>query len=142
MSPIARLPSALGLSLSLGLITAASTGLQAQELNCANPVSQAEMTGCAARAYEAADVELNVHYKAARAVLREADQYLAPDEIPGADLLRDAQRAWIPYRDAACTAESLVARGGTLQNQLYFLCLERLTRQRTEDLRLIAEVQP
>lgn len=112
----------------------------AQALNCSNPVSQVEMTGCAARAYEAADGDLNATYRLARSVVRRwdaADPALTPsNEV----MLRDAQRAWIPFRDAACAAESNLARGGTLQNMIYYICLERLTRARTEDLRIIGEV--
>ena len=52
----------------------------------------------------------------------------------------DAQRAWIVFRDQACEAESLLARGGTMQPQLFHVCLARLTRQRTEDLRIFGEV--
>ena len=60
---------------------------------------------------------------------------LKPGEVPAEETLRNAQRAWIPFRDRACEAESLAARGGTMQNQLYLMCLTRLTTRRTEDLR-------
>jgi uncharacterized protein YecT (DUF1311 family) len=54
-------------------------------------------------------------------------------------MLRDAQRAWIPFRDAACAAEAQIARGGTAMGFVTLLCLDRLTRARTEDLRIFAQ---
>lgn len=112
----------------------------AQDIDCTNPTTQIEMTGCASLAYEAADVELNAAYTIARAEARRrdaADPGLNPsNEV----LLRDAQRAWIPFRDLACEAESTLARGGSMQNQLLFLCLDRLTRARTQDLRIFSNV--
>lgn len=112
----------------------------AQALDCANPVTQTEMNGCAAAAYQQADGALNVAYRDARDRARGMDQYLSSDEVPAEIILRDAQRAWIPFRDQACEAESLLARGGSLQPLLFYTCLERLTRQRTEDLRLFGEM--
>lgn len=123
-------------ALTLGLGT---TSALAQNLDCTNPQTQIEMTGCAAQAYEYADDDLNLAYGIAMDHARRIDQGLSTDALPAASALRDAQRAWIPFRDLACTTESLVARGGSMQNMLYYICLERLTRQRTEDLRLFGE---
>ena len=114
--------------------------LAAQELDCSNPITQVEMTGCAARAHEAADGDLNLAYKQAMERARSMDQYLQDGDVPAVDILRDAQRSWIPFRDNACEAESLLARGGTMQNMIFLMCLERLTRSRTEDLRIFGEV--
>lgn len=111
----------------------------AQELDCTNPTSQVEMTGCAARSHEAADTALNTAYRAAMARARQQDEYLTEGQVPSATMLRDAQRAWITFRDGACDTESTMARGGTLQNQLFFICLERLTKHRTEDLKIFAD---
>lgn len=110
----------------------------AQELDCANPTTQVEMTGCASLAYEAADAELNAAYKAARAEARRRDAADPSAVPPNETLLQEAQRAWIPFRDRACTAESTLAHGGSMQNQIYLLCLERLTRTRTQDLNIFA----
>lgn len=111
----------------------------AQQLDCNNPQTQVEMTGCASQAYEAADGDLNLAWGMAMAHARRMDEVLQNGEVPAVDILRGAQRAWIAFRDKACEAESLMARGGSMQNMLYFLCLERETRQRTEALRLFGE---
>ena len=54
-------------------------------------------------------------------------------------MLRDAQRAWITYRDLACAAESTLVRGGSMEPLMYYSCLERETRSRTESLRIFGE---
>ena len=124
----------------LAVLTVLASPLAAQDLDCANPMTQIEMTGCASRAFEAADGDLNLAYKLAMARASDMDTYLEEGQVPAKDILRNAQRAWIPFRDQACEAESLLARGGSMQNQIFFLCLERLTRTRTEDLRIFGEV--
>ena len=116
-----------------------ATPTLAQTLNCANPLTQTEMTQCASLAYEAADQDLNLAYRIAMDQARRMDSYAAYTPT-NEDLMRDAQRKWIPFRDAACSAESTLARGGTMQSQLFLMCMERLTRTRTEDLRLYGEV--
>nr|WP_156958554.1 lysozyme inhibitor LprI family protein [Labrenzia sp. DG1229] len=107
-------------------------------VNCSNPVSQMEMTLCAERDWQAADAELNTAYKVAMAKMREMDGYL-PDSLKGAaDALRDAQRAWVPYRDKACAAYGFLARGGTLEPQLIYVCRAQLTSTRVNELNELA----
>ena len=123
----------------IGIVLALSAPAHAQELNCAAPTTQVEMTGCASQAFEAADGDLNLAWSLASSRAKGFDA-----AAPGLDpsyfaLLLDAQRAWIPFRDKACEAESTLARGGSIQNMLFYICLERLTRQRTEDLRFYGE---
>ncbi len=106
----------------------------AQEYNCANPQSQLETNYCAYQDYLAADRVLNEQYQRAIAFAKQMDAVL-PEYLWGAeDALRQAQRAWIPFRDAACIAEGFIARGGTMESLLVSSCLAFLTRQRTEAL--------
>jgi uncharacterized protein YecT (DUF1311 family) len=125
----------------LGYLLAAQTFSSAHaqnDVNCSNPASQLEMTLCAERDWQAADAELNAVYKAAMAKMREMDGYL-PDSLKGAaDALRDAQRAWVPYRDKACAAYGFLARGGTMEPQLIYGCRAQLTRTRVNELRELA----
>ncbi|WP_299477681.1 lysozyme inhibitor LprI family protein [uncultured Roseibium sp.] len=109
--------------------------VQAQTaIDCGNPVSQVEMTYCAEQDWMQADAALNKVYGIAMAKMRETDSYL-PDNLKGAaDALRDAQRAWIPYRDKACAAYGYLARGGTLEPQLIYTCRADLTRARVGEL--------
>jgi uncharacterized protein YecT (DUF1311 family) len=49
--------------------------------------------------------------------------------------LREAQRAWIVFRDAHCTVEGYdQARGGSMEPMVYHGCRARLTRERTRQL--------
>lgn len=103
-------------------------------VDCDAPVTQMEMTYCAEQDWQAADADLNTAYNAAMAAMRETDSYL-PDNLKGAaDALRSAQRAWIPYRDAACAAYGYQARGGSMEPMLIYACRADLTRQRTGEL--------
>lgn len=113
--------------------------LAAEDLNCAEPITQSDMNRCAHQSYLAADEDLNLAYKLAVAFAKEMDEYLSEGETPAVTLLRDAQRAWIPFRDKACELESTIVRGGSLQPLIYSSCLERETRARTEALRFFAE---
>lgn len=121
--------------LALGLATPAL----AQELDCSNPVTQLDMNQCAYQDWQAADAELNQAYKAAMAMLKEWDEYLEEGDIPAADALRDAQRAWITFRDKACEAEGYAMRGGSAEPLLVNGCLARLTQERTAQLQELVE---
>lgn len=124
-----------------GAALAALTAAPAQAQNavdCRNPLSQVEMTYCAEQDWLEADAALNTVYGLAMAKMRETDGYL-PDNLKGAaDALRDAQRAWIPYRDKACAAYGYLARGGTLEPQLIYSCRAGLTRARVSELEELA----
>ena len=124
-----------GIWMTLMMATAAG-----QEWNCDDPSTQTEMTVCAGQMYEAADGDLNLAWDIARSAAERMDEYLAEGEVPAVEILLDAQRAWLTYRDKTCEAESLLGRGGTIQSQLRLNCLERVTRARTEDLRYFGEV--
>ncbi len=116
-----------------------ATGLQAQD--CDNPPNQQAMNTCVYGDWQLADEELNRVWKQAMQVARQMDaDYLPDGERPAADILRDAQRLWIRFRDAACEAESLTFRGGSAQALLLYACMERLTLQRTEDLKQFARM--
>ena len=112
----------------------------AQSIDCENAMTQFEMNHCAHQAYLYADEDLNLAYGLAMSAAKEMDKYIQPNEIPAATMLRDAQRAWITFRDKACEVESTIARGGSMQPLLYSSCLERETRARTESLRYFGEV--
>lgn len=136
MSTPAKALPAIGVAL-----TATLTGAPAvaqSTVDCRNPVSQVEMTYCAEQDWLEADAALNTVYGLAMAKMRETDGYL-PDDLKGAaDTLRDAQRAWIPYRDKACAAYGYLARGGSLEPQLIYSCRADLTRTRVSELEELA----
>ena len=51
------------------------------------------------------------------------------------EALREAQRAWIRFRDAECDFRTFSSRMGSIYPTLRAGCLEDLTRARTEQLR-------
>jgi uncharacterized protein YecT (DUF1311 family) len=108
--------------------------LAAQPADCADAANQMEMNMCAAREFETADAQLNALW--ARVVAEQRGETIPTgDRRPSAlVVLRNAQRAWISFRDNHCTWEGYEARGGTMEPMLYGLCRARLTRERIEQL--------
>jgi uncharacterized protein YecT (DUF1311 family) len=103
--------------------------VRAQHMNekdspCANVVVTVDLANCLARARDAADTQLNAVYKQVRGKL---------DGTDGQRLVA-AQRLWIQYRDANCTAERDLYEGGTAAQPVYLACLEAMTRTRTKEL--------
>lgn len=98
---------------------------QAQEITCDPEGSQHAMNMCAVQEFEAADAALNTAYKRAMSAARDM----------GIDAqLRQAQRAWLPYRDAACAAEADIFEGGSLRPLILYSCMAALTNERTRHL--------
>jgi uncharacterized protein YecT (DUF1311 family) len=106
-------------------------------IDCTNTVMQQEMNACAEQDWMDADADLNAAYRAAMAVMKGYDADLAKSERGAEANLRNAQRAWITYRDAACAAEGYAMHGGSAEPLLIYGCRARLTEQRAEDLRLL-----
>lgn len=108
--------------------------LAAQEVDCADAVTQMDMNICAEEEWQAADAELNSTYQEVMAGMKQMDADL-PEELQGAEVaLREAQRAWIGYRDANCTAAGFKMRGGSAEPLLVYGCLRSLTETRTQEL--------
>ncbi len=126
--------------------------------NCDDPMVQQEMNWCAGQDYAAADAELNAQWKTTAAIMKERDTGMeadfgpidpvTPREDAAARMayighfqtLLEAQRAWLSYRDAQCRLEGYSFLGGSAQPMIISGCLARLTRQRTQELRDLAEV--
>jgi uncharacterized protein YecT (DUF1311 family) len=105
---------------------------RAQHMNsaaapCRNVAVTLAMENCFDKAYRAADSELNQRYGQIAKVLQ-------PDEL---EQLKAAQRLWIQFRDATCTAEGDLYKGGTASTPAYSACREELTRQRASELKTI-----
>ena len=110
---------------------------------CKNPITQRDMSACAAQDYQAADGELNAQWAITAADMRQADTATQPhsDGRPGYfDQLLAAQRLWISFRDAHCVSEGYGARGGSMQPMLVSMCKAKLTRERTVQLRELADI--
>lgn len=75
--------------------------------------------------YARADAALNDAYKAAMSALGD----------PAKEAVRGAQRAWIPYRDAAIAAEGKLYEGGSLQGVTEVAAAVALTKDQATLLR-------
>jgi uncharacterized protein YecT (DUF1311 family) len=115
------------------LLSAATTRAQKERQiqPCEDRSSQAEASGCAHREYEAADAELNKVYNRLAATL-DADEKA---------LLKASELNWIKYRDSTCEFESSQYKGGTMRPMIESLCLSRVTRSRTAELKEQLEVR-
>ena len=91
---------------------------------CRNIAVTLALENCFDRAYRAADSTLNQKYS-------QISKVLQGDDL---ERLKVAQRLWIQFRDATCTAESDLYLGGTASAPAYSACLEEVTRQRAADL--------
>lgn len=92
------------------------------------------MNSCALRDFKEVEVVLNGIWKTAIATARERDAYIGAGEVPSTEMLRDAQRTQITYRNQACLAESTIARGGSLQPLLQYTYLHAKTLNQIRDL--------
>jgi len=124
----------------LALAAVSLSGALAQDKpDCDNAMTQGDMNQCASLDWQKADAELNAVYKKAMAQMHATDSDL-PDDLKGAaDTLRDAQRAWIPFRDKACESYGFLARGGSMEPMLVFNCRADLTNQRIKQLQDLVE---
>ena len=111
----------------------------AQEIDCANAIAQMELNQCAYADWEVADAELNAAYQQAMELLLDWDANLPEDEQGGAEALKEAQRAWITFRDKACEAEGYAMKGGSAEPLLVYGCMRLLTEERTGHLAGMAE---
>jgi len=108
---------------------------------CADPITQQDMNYCAALEWQAADAELNRQWQETASEMRRLDAQVTPsDGRPGYfEQLLEAQRAWLSYRDGHCDSVGFQARGGSLEPLLVAQCKTALTRERTEQLRQLAD---
>lgn len=116
-----------------------SMPVAAQEPDCKEPQTQADMTICAGKDYEKADKELNVAYQKLRKLLIERDKAADADGKGATDALVTAQRAWVAFRDANCALAGFQARGGSMEPMLISSCLTETSGKRAEELRQLSE---
>jgi uncharacterized protein YecT (DUF1311 family) len=94
------------------------------EADCYDSPVQADLNACAGAELKIADAQLNAAYAAVR-------QRLSED---GQKRLRDAERAWIAYRDAECMFRSSGDDGGSAAVMVDVQCQAELTQERAKYL--------
>lgn len=90
---------------------------------CPKGRTQLDMNACAADEWAVADSVLNDTYQA---VIR----IIEPERV---EALREAQRAWVRFRDAECEFQASQFGGGSIVPMVELLCRADLTRKRIAD---------
>jgi uncharacterized protein YecT (DUF1311 family) len=108
----------------LAVVFLLALGGAASAKDCAEALTQVEINQCSQEAFQKADAELNSKY-------REIVKRL--DGAGGSELFREAQRAWLPFRDAECKFSASTYEGGSMQPMALSTCLEELTKKRIAD---------
>lgn len=116
---------------------------------CIGRLSQACMSGeedgesthgmarCIRAETEAWDRLLNAEYRATMDWAKEADadeREYSPEYANRAETLRDAQRAWIAFRDAQCAFDYAQWGSGSMRLIVGAACFMEMTAQRTLEL--------
>ncbi len=123
--PQARMVAFLSLWL-LVIVPSFAQHMNEQDSPCAKAVVTTDLVECLSKARVSSDTELNSLYEMIQKKL----------DASNAKHLTQAQRLWIQYRDANCSAERSLYDGGTASYPAYVACLEAMTRARTRDLRV------
>lgn len=137
-APAPRQQAAVVAGLGALAMMALLAGFPARAADCASAMTQREMTECSGAELRAADAELNAVYREAVLSMKQTDAHLG-GRLRGAEqALREAQRAWIVFRDKACESYGFLARGGSMEPMLVLNCLTDLTERRTFELKSLA----
>ena len=117
--------TSLRLALVLLLTCAGGRVLAAPAPGCKAAVSQIDMNSCAYQAYQHTDARLNAVYRA----------LLGKASTGGQAQLRDAQRAWVIYRDKQCAFETAGTVDGSVHPMILGYCLEDVTSDQLKRLK-------
>lgn len=109
---------------------------------CGEQQSQAEMNRCAAWKYKKAEAALNARYEAlifdlekdVNDARRKSDAYMLKYSETGLNELKDAERAWLRYRDLHCKAAEQRFEGGSMSPAVWSDCMQRVTEHRIDEL--------
>lgn len=120
--------------------------LEAVRTPCDDAGSLQEAENCARTEFEKADAEMSQLYQKTLNNLqnfeqkaRTQDKILADKYKKDAENLQTAQKAWLAFREANCTAEKESDVDDNNNEIIAFSCQQRLTENRTDDLKLIYE---
>jgi uncharacterized protein YecT (DUF1311 family) len=119
--------SLLTLCVSASITPAIAQHMNEKSAPCQNLAPDEFQPGCMYSAFQKADRDLNKLYERTLLHLGTTDQRN----------LRAAQRLWVQFRDADCSAEYHLYGGGSGGPMAKSACLEAVTRQRMADLSAI-----
>lgn len=108
----------------VALVAALGPALATPSGKCAGS-TQTELNQCAGAELKQTDAAMNAAY----------GQLMKQIGPKARESLRDAQKAWLPFRDKSCALEALGSEGGSIQPMVLAGCLAKLTTERTEALK-------
>lgn len=109
------------------LIGGAASGQRKKRSDpCVNALTQFAMNQCAGKAYRAADATMNQVYRKLVSMLDEEEEKAQ---------LKEAQTAWLKYRDTNCEYVADQYKGGSIRPLIEASCLEDMTKRRTTELK-------
>ena len=111
------------------------------------PPSQRQMDACARFQYRQADARLHKVYQKAMEYMtndqsraeKNNDQHQVQYEKAAVENLKQAERAWLSYRDIQCKAAGQQYEGGSMRPMIESQCLSALTEHRIADLKSVYE---
>lgn len=106
-------------------IPAHSQHMNAKDSPCKADATTVDLANCLWNTWKAEDRQLNAYYQV-------VSKHLAGDELTD---LRNAENAWITFRDQNCKAEKALYDGGTAVGPVFNACMEAMTRHRLEELK-------
>jgi uncharacterized protein YecT (DUF1311 family) len=92
---------------------------------CADAITQADMNICWGNEYKKADAALNKTYQQLAAKLDDDEKAQ----------LKNAETAWLKYRDANCEFVADQYKGGSIRPMIAAICLADVTNNRTAELK-------
>lgn len=104
-------------------------------IDCANANSTVEMNFCSDKAFDEADAKLNAVYQNVLAQIAKSDLEKPYDRASWEAAMREAQRAWVAFRDADCKgAVPMEWSGGTGTSAAVSGCMTEKTETRAKEL--------
>lgn len=137
-----------GFALALPLLSCLAIAQQASSAQSPcdeKPISQLQMDRCADYEHKEADAHLNKVYSKAmqymtkdltRARSKGNEEQMKYEETAIASL-KEAERAWLSYRDIQCKAAAQQYEGGSMAPMIYAQCLTQITEHRTAEIKSI-----
>jgi uncharacterized protein YecT (DUF1311 family) len=132
--------SRLTLAACLAVLVSSGQAAHALDPTCDDEVTQSGLNECAYAYWQTRDAELNDAYAGAMEVAKQWDAALPAKERGAVESLRAAQRAWIIFRDNACTTEGYAMKGGSAEPMVVYGCKEQLTAQRRDQLQNMIDI--
>lgn len=121
-------------SVALSLTSLSSIAAEQAADPCKTQANTLEINECGKQELAKKDKELNAAYQQLMKKLAPADK---SDDTKYAEVkkqLIEAQKNWIKYRDADCSAKYTLYEQGSIRGIVHLSCLREKTEQRTKEL--------